>query len=302
MRNQFVYSCCINTPASGFDELLESIFCLLLVVDEFSLQKVVKTLEEVGVGWQKVRWIRHMGQLVSTSCMTMWSGIVLEKNWAFSVDQVQALPFLVHLIDLLSILLRHNVFAGIQKAVVVRSAADHQTVTITFSDARLALESVLELLLSLTTKLVATSCHIKSTFCHTSQSNWEMVIVDAQDERWWHFKTTIFFISSQLMRHPLTELFHVSNLLQMPNDHRMVNSEFFGNFLCSRKRISFYDGLSWPLSISHSRPLHSSLGSHFLSKTPWTTSTLYVHHSSWAKCTADVASCLHCFTNHFELK
>ena len=267
----------------------------------FPSQKVVKALEEVGVGWQEVRWIWHMRQLESIGCMT-WSGIVVEKNWAFSVDQVQALQFLVHLIDLLSILLRHNVFAGIQKAVVVRSAADHQTVTMTFSDARLALESVLELLLSLTTKLVVTRCHIKSTFRHTSQSNWEMVIVDAQDERWWHFKTTIFFISSQLMRHPLTELFHVSNLLQMPNDRRMVNSEFFGNFLCSRKRISFYDGLSWPLSISHGHPLHSSLGSHFPSKTPWTTSTLYVHYSSWAKCTADVASCLHCFTNHFELK
>ena len=42
------------------------------------------------------------------------------ENWALSVDQcwLQALPFLVHLIDLLSILLRCNGFAGIQKAVV----------------------------------------------------------------------------------------------------------------------------------------------------------------------------------------
>jgi len=34
----------------GFDELLERIFCLLLVVEAFSLQKVVQMLEEVVVG------------------------------------------------------------------------------------------------------------------------------------------------------------------------------------------------------------------------------------------------------------
>ena len=38
-----------------FKELLESIFCFLLAVEVFSLQKVVKLLEEVVVGWQKVR-------------------------------------------------------------------------------------------------------------------------------------------------------------------------------------------------------------------------------------------------------
>ena len=44
----------------------------------------------------------------------------MEENWAHSVDQcqLQALQFSVHLIDLLSILLRCNGFAGIQKAVV----------------------------------------------------------------------------------------------------------------------------------------------------------------------------------------
>ena len=37
--------------ASGFDALLESIFCLLLVMEVFSLQKVVEMLEEVVVSW-----------------------------------------------------------------------------------------------------------------------------------------------------------------------------------------------------------------------------------------------------------
>ena len=51
MRNKFVYSCSIKIHASGFKELLESVFCLLLVVEVFSLQKVVKMLEEVVVSW-----------------------------------------------------------------------------------------------------------------------------------------------------------------------------------------------------------------------------------------------------------
>ena len=51
MRNKFVYSCSIKKIyALGFDELLESIFCLLLVVEVFSLQKIVEMLEEVIVG------------------------------------------------------------------------------------------------------------------------------------------------------------------------------------------------------------------------------------------------------------
>ena len=46
-------------------------------------------------------------------------GIVME-NWAQSVDWrwLQAFQFSVHLTDLLSILLRCNGFAGIQKVVV----------------------------------------------------------------------------------------------------------------------------------------------------------------------------------------
>ena len=54
MRNKFVYSCSIKIHASGFSELLEGIFCLLLVVEALSQQKVVEMLEEVVVGGQEV--------------------------------------------------------------------------------------------------------------------------------------------------------------------------------------------------------------------------------------------------------
>ena len=58
----------------------------------------------------------------------------------------------------------------------------------------------------------------------------------------------------QLMRHPFTKLFHLSSLLQMPNDHRMGDIEFFSNFSGSCKRISFDDSLHWTLSISTGWP------------------------------------------------
>ena len=51
MRIKFVYSCSIKIHALGFEKLLESIFCFLLVVEVFSLQKVVEKLEEVVAVW-----------------------------------------------------------------------------------------------------------------------------------------------------------------------------------------------------------------------------------------------------------
>ena len=55
MGNKLVYSCSVKICASGINKLLESIFCLLLVVEEFSLQKVVKMLEKVLIGWREVK-------------------------------------------------------------------------------------------------------------------------------------------------------------------------------------------------------------------------------------------------------
>ena len=51
----FAYSCSIKILALGFNELLESICCILLGMEAFFLQKVLKMLEEVVVSWQEVR-------------------------------------------------------------------------------------------------------------------------------------------------------------------------------------------------------------------------------------------------------
>ena len=108
-------------------------------------------------------------QLLKCWMCDMRPGAVVE-NWAHSVDQcqLQALQFFVHLIDLLSILLRCNGFAGIQKAVVDQMGSrppnsDYDL----FFGASLALGSALELLLSPATELVITGCNIQSSFCCT---------------------------------------------------------------------------------------------------------------------------------------
>ena len=54
MKNKFVYSCSVKICASGFSVLLESIFCILLVVEALFLQKVVK-MSEVVVSLPEVR-------------------------------------------------------------------------------------------------------------------------------------------------------------------------------------------------------------------------------------------------------
>ena len=66
------------------------------------------------------KFVAQFVQLLECWLCDVLSGIVMEKNWAHSVDQfwLQALQFSVHLINLPSLLHRCNGFARIQKAVV----------------------------------------------------------------------------------------------------------------------------------------------------------------------------------------
>ena len=91
--------------------------------------------------------------------------VVMEKNRALSVDQcwLQALQFLVYLFNLLSILLRCNGFARIQKA-VENQMGTRPPATLTFFGASSALGSALELLLGPITELVNASYCIKKHF------------------------------------------------------------------------------------------------------------------------------------------
>ena len=79
---------------------------------------------------------------------------------------------MVPFINLLSIVLRCNDFAGIHKAVVDQTSRRPPVIMTLFGT---SLGSALELLLSPTTELVIANSCIKSTFHHMSESNQEMV-------------------------------------------------------------------------------------------------------------------------------
>ena len=106
-------------------------------------------------------------------------GVAVERNWAHSVDQcqLQSSQFSVHLLDLLSIPLRCNGVARIQKAVRVRQAASQQTVTVTLLGASLDLGSALELL-GPATSLAVTSFlqYPLFTACHSPVEKWFIVV------------------------------------------------------------------------------------------------------------------------------
>ena len=107
----------------------------------------------------------------------------------------------------------------------------------------------------------------------------------------------------QLMRHPLSEFCHLSSLLQMLNDRRMV-SVFFVSFSCSCKRINFNDcsqsvvvnfqWLSTAVLIFKALVLFAELLEPPLHCT--------FPSSSWAKCIVNVESCFCRLTTHFECK
>ena len=75
--------------------------------------------------WMRQNFAAQFFLLLKHWLRYMWSGVVVEKNWDLSVDQcwLQALQFLVHLINLLKILLRCNDLPGIQKAVVDKTCS-----------------------------------------------------------------------------------------------------------------------------------------------------------------------------------
>ena len=102
-----------------------------------------------------------------------------------------------------------------------------------------------------------------------------------------------FLISGQLMRHPLIDLFHLSNLLQMLNSHRTVAVGFLDTFSRGSNRVSFSDALSCPCQLLTAAP--SLLFTVLVSFAKLLQRTLA--RRPWVTCAVDVVSCLHCFYN-----
>ena len=133
MRNESVYSFSINC-AIGFKKLLERCFCLLLLLEAFSMDQLVAMLEEVSGSWlargqvnmaDEEQLCSPIRSVFEALVCDVQSDTVMEKNWVLSVHQcqLQALYFLGAFRHLLGIFLRCNGFAGIHKAVVDQSSS-----------------------------------------------------------------------------------------------------------------------------------------------------------------------------------
>ena len=104
----------------------------------------------------------------------------------------------------------------------------------------------------------------------------------------------VFLISSQVMRHPLIELFHllICFKCQMTAEWQLLSSLATSHIVV--KGSALMTGLNWLLSTSDGWPLCSlSSRLHLLYKTSRAITAII--SSSWAKCIADVVSCLDYF-------
>ena len=217
MRNNFVYSYSIKIHALRFDKLVESIFYLLLVVEVFSLEKV-KMLEEVAFGWWEVGWIWWMKHnFVQPTSSTLE---VLAVWCTAGRCPGELGPFC-------------------RPMLTVSIEADHQTVTRTFF---LCCQFSFgkDFGASFWSNHWAGRCRLSYKIHFSSHvtiwsRNGSLLLQRIRDDtsKWY------FLICGQLMRHSLIELSHLANLLQIPNDHRTVDTEFFRNFLFSCEMRSF---------------------------------------------------------------
>ena len=169
------------------------------------------------------------------------------------------------------------VLPGFRKLLWIGPAIDHQTVTMTFFWCKFGMG-----------KCFATSSwsshwashrrlwykiHFSSHVSIQSRNGSLLLhgIREDTSKRWF------FFNLQSAHEAPSYQVFHHSNLLQMPNNLRMVNVEFLSNFSCNCKRISINDRelsidcCQLPMA-SHYAP-HLQ-GSYFLCKTSWITTPL----------------------------
>ena len=114
--------------ALGFDKLLESVFCLLLVVEAFSLKESCQDAWRSGSRLVRGQVNMMDEAILCSSIHSTFEALVVQcMVWRCRGEELgpvcwsvsaEALQISLHFIDLLSILLRYNGFTRIQKAVV----------------------------------------------------------------------------------------------------------------------------------------------------------------------------------------
>ena len=133
MTNTFAYSYSVKICPLGFDKLLESTFCLLLVVEAFSLQKICwdarRTGSQLARGQVKMADEEKRCSPVRSTFEALSVRHAARRRLGRELGPfcwpVPWLRFSMHLVDLLSMLLRYSGFARIQKI----SGSDWQQTT-----------------------------------------------------------------------------------------------------------------------------------------------------------------------------
>ena len=119
MKYKFVDYCGIKIHVSGYDKLLESIFCSCWLWMDFSWKKLSRCLKCSWLARGQVNMVDE-ARLAKPWFCGLLSGVAVEESRAHSVGQcwLQELEFSVHLLSFLSMLTRCNGFAEMQEAVV----------------------------------------------------------------------------------------------------------------------------------------------------------------------------------------
>ena len=217
------------------------------------------------VSWREVRWIWRMRQNFVTQFIQLlkhWlcdvqSGVVVEENWAHSVDDywLWVLQFWCISSTCRAYFSDVLVSPWFGKMQWIRWAADHQTVTMTFTGCKFGFGKCFGA--SSWSSHWAGRCWLSYKIYFSLHitiwlRNGSLLLCTVREDNtseWW-----FFLIDGQFMRHLLIKLFHLSSLLQMLNDYSMVDMEFS----CGCERISFGDPLNWLLSTSDGHPRCSS--------------------------------------------
>ena len=209
-------------------------------------------------------------QLLKCWLCDVQSGILVKKNWAHSVDQcqLQALQFWGDLIDLLSILLRCNGFTKIQKAIVHQISSrspnsDHDHFLV-----QVWLWSVFSVQPLSWSSPVAVKNPLFITF-HSPIEKWSLLCRIREDDT-----SKRFFFFNFRSAHEASTYQDFFSLLQMTNDHRMADFEFFSNFLSGCLR-----GSASTMALNrHQLPMagHYTHLQGSLCKTSSTTTALYI--------------------------
>ena len=258
---EIIYSCSIKIHASGFDKLLKSIFCLLLVVEGFSLQNIVEMLEEV-VGERSGEY-GEMRQNSSPICSTSEVLVVqcAVKHcyaeelgpfcWAMPAAGVAVFDathrFAEHTIQMKWLLWDSERCSG----------SDWQQIT--FFWCKFGFGKCFEAS-SQSNHLaghhqLSYKIHFFSHITVRLRNGLLLHRIREDNTLKWNF----WFVVSSRGTHLLSFFtFPICCQGQMPN-HRRADTEFFSNFSCSWKRISFDDPLNWSLSTANGQPLRSSL-------------------------------------------